>query len=543
MKLFKFYYLIIILLCAAISSYSQVNYEPVTNSVYNYLNRMSNKGLISTNEEILPFSRLYIAGKLNELRDNIQVSHLEKTELDFYLKEFYSEMLKQLPDTSQIKHNNLAFGFNNNGRFRLFNYESPGFNLSVDPVINYSISYSDGKNSTLRSNGLKLFGNINNNFGFDIVFYDNRAGGDYYDASRIFTDETGYGFKKRNSDGSLDFDYVRANLTYSWDWGNITIGKDFNYYGTGESGNIIMSSKAPSFPYLKLEFNPVEWFRFSYIHGFLDSQILDSSTIRINPGRNHFSNVEKYFVTHMFSFTPLKNLNFSLGESVIYSDKLEPIYFIPIIPFRLADHYLTAPDERAGNAQIFGSLWYKNYSIRTKFYGSVFIDELTISNPDNPSAIAYNIGFHAIDPLIPESELIVEYTKIQPFVYSHIDPAQTYNNFGYQIGHWIGDNSDQIYLKFRKRIIRGLNFELYYSYIRKGELAVPGGERYKPNQNFLWGLKKYYSLYGFQLSYEFIHSLYLKINYNINKTEEEIINGNYINTNFNEFSFLISYGL
>ncbi len=143
----------------------------------------------------------------------------------------------------------------------------------------------------------------------------------------------------------LDFDRMNASISFGWDWGNFTIGKDFNYYGSGENGKIILSNKAPSFPYIKLEANHSDWFKFSYIHGYLNSQVIDSTTIRNGFVRDHLSKVEKYFVTHLLSFTPYRELNFSLGESIVYSDKFEPIYLIPIAFFRLADHYLTDPDQ------------------------------------------------------------------------------------------------------------------------------------------------------------------------------------------------------
>ena len=393
--------------------------------------------------------------------------------------------------------------------------------------------------STLWSNGLRLYGSIGHNVGFDLQFYDNHESGSFYNNDRKFSRRTGYEFRA-GKNGGLDFDRMNANLTYSWNWGSFTIGKDFNYYGSGEDGKIILSNKAPSFPQIKLEVNPVKWFKFSYIHGLLNSQVLDSSTFRFSPQRNHISTVEKYFVAHMLSITPSRFLNISLGESVIYSDRFQPIYLIPIAFFRLADHYLSDPDENAGNAQIFASFWYKNYFLKTKFYGSVFIDELSLGTSNNPQAIAYNLGFKSVDPLIPESELTVEYTKVLPFVYSHADSAQTYANYGSELGHWIGSNADEIYFSFRKRIIRGLNFDIWYRYIRKGNEEDISQPRYQSDQTFLWGKVNFITIYGVSVNYELIHS------FNINAAYEysNSTGGNdYLQNDGSVFSFSMSYGL
>src|SRR5690606_32258678 len=125
------------------------------------------------------------------------------------------------------------------------------------------------------------------------------------------------------------------------------------------------------------------------IHGKLNSTIIDSSTLRTGPLRDHFSLAEKYYAAHLISFTPFEYLNISLGESVIYSDKFEPFYLIPVAFFRMIDHYLTDPDEAAGNAQLFASFWYKNYWAGTKFYGSLFIDELSFGGKATDRALAY----------------------------------------------------------------------------------------------------------------------------------------------------------
>ena len=409
-----------------------------------------------------------------------------------------------------------SLGFNEFNRFRLINYDEDKFGFYLDPV--FRLSYAKNKNgtSTLWSNGLRMYGHIENNIGFELQFYDNHASGYFFNIDRKFSSETGYEFQVGKNAG-LDFDRMNANLTYSWNWGSVTIGKDFNYYGSGEDGKIILSNKAPSFPLVKLEANPVNWFRFSYIHGSLNSQVIDSNSIRLGFERDHFPKISKYFVAHMFSFTPFSFFNFSLGESVIYSDRFEPIYLVPIAFFRLADHYLTDPDESAGNAQLFASFWLKSYSLKTKFYGSVFVDELSIGNSDNPQAIAYNLGIKTIDPVIPESEFILEYSKILPFVYFHSDKAQTFQNYGYDLGHWIGSNADEMYIVFRKRIVRGFNINAWYSYIRKGSEESFNEKRYQKNQTFLWGKNKNYSEYGIKFEYELLNNVHAIINYS--KTE------------------------
>ena len=52
--------------------FSQVVYEPIHSSVYNFLDRMAQKGLIEFHDEIRPVSREYIAEKLMEVKRKAQ---------------------------------------------------------------------------------------------------------------------------------------------------------------------------------------------------------------------------------------------------------------------------------------------------------------------------------------------------------------------------------------------------------------------------------------------------------------------------------------
>lgn len=58
---------------------AQTVFEPIHSGVYDFLDRMAQKGLIEFHDEIRPVSRVYIAGKLIELKDI--VDHVETTNL------------------------------------------------------------------------------------------------------------------------------------------------------------------------------------------------------------------------------------------------------------------------------------------------------------------------------------------------------------------------------------------------------------------------------------------------------------------------------
>ena len=536
------------------SLWSQVNYEPLNKSIYAYLDRLSIQGYFQINSEIKPFSRMYIAKKLKSVLEEEanNITSLEKKELTFYTQEFARELKRIDVNVDSIladKQNNIILwnvvGFNEYGRFHLVDYDDSLFTFTLDPILGYKVGSGNITSETHLWNGLSMYGRISDWVGFDLNFRDNTETGDNIDYTREFSPLTGFTFRVPKERG-FEFDEVNANITFSNSWGSFTIGKDYVYYGEGKQSKLILGNKAPSFPQLKLEAYPVDWFKFSYVHGWLNSQVIDSSTIRYNEsGWESFKHIPKYYVAHQFSFTPWKVFNFTLGESIVYSDTFEPIYLIPVMFFRLADHYLTHPDNAAGNAQLFASVWYNIPEIKTKFYGSVFIDELSITKVEGtngPKAMGYTIGADVINPIIPESELVIEYTKIDPYVYFHSDDAQFYTNYDYQLGHWIGSNSDQIYLAFTKHIIRGLKVKGWFTYIRRGSRENPEEPRYQDKHTFLWGLRSNFTSWGINVRYEILHDVFASAAYRSLFSNEEQTEDLIVENNNSEFVFMLNYG-
>ncbi|MCJ7553601.1 MAG: hypothetical protein MUO34_06925, partial [Ignavibacteriaceae bacterium] len=199
-----------------------------------------------------------------------------------------------------------------------------------------------------------------------------------------------------------------------------------------------------------------------------------------------------------------------------YSDNLELLYLIPISFFRLADHYLQNGDS-GDNAQIFFDVSWRVPAIKTKFYGTFFIDELqlgkVLDGTDGNKHIAGTVGLKHIDPVLDNSEIVIEYTRINPFVYSNFNPVQDYYSSGYQLGHWIGSNADQLHISYRQLFPYNISAELRYDYIRKGKKETIDEQYTVPNPPFLYGGISYFSDLGINLTYEPIPTLKLSLDY------------------------------
>jgi hypothetical protein len=79
------------------------------------------------------------------------------------------------------------------------------------------------------------------------------------------------------------------------------------------------------------------------------------------------------------------------------------------------------------------------------------------------------LGAQVVDPpYVPDCDLTVEYTHIEPWVYTHFDPINKFTNKGVVLGHWLGPNADQVCGRLRKDISADLAVALTGSYERHG---------------------------------------------------------------------------
>ncbi len=526
-KMIRSTLLIFLLMIICVNVSAQTVYQTSSLDVYNLLERLFIKGAIEYHSEIKPIPRKEIAGYLLEAsRKKERLTELDIKEIEFYKKEFADE-ISLIVDTSDLTLPRTEFFTSGEtDRFRLFNYRDSSFSFYLDPILGIEIGNRWNSGYSHRWNGIEFFGYVSDRWGYSLDFRDNLEQGDYIDYQKVNIPEQGITVSK-NTENSIQYSAVNAQINYSWDTGNLSFGKYAVNIGSGRAGQLINSAKAPTFPLIRLDFRPVRWLNFIYFHGFLKSNIPDSTTYRINSveNRESISDVPKFIASHMLSFYINEDISLSIGESIVYSENVEPIYLIPVMFFRLADHYLSSQGSNTGdNAQLFADASYKISSIKSKIYSSVFIDELSIEKileGENLSSIGYTIGSEFTDLLIPNSGFVFEYTRIQPFVYRNSNDAQTYSSSSYQLGHWIGSNSDMVYLSFRQNILRGLSCKLSGWYFRKGQTELPEEQYQSPYPPTLYGSRRIDKRINFEIMWQPFHNLFAKGFYSYSDISDE----------------------
>ncbi len=403
-------YLILFFLAFTTFAYSQVSNVRLDNNVYDYLSRLSQKGIIQYEDLVKPLSRRYIASKLIEARERInKLTSLQKDELEFYEKEFGFEIQKQnsegrrqiskegseskienqeprtqnqelrtqnqerrtqnqerrtqnqerrtqnqesgiqQQDTTQKrdlfdkswefevlspaeeeenerngerlkgewekgrmgereKENFTFFGKDPFDRYRMFSYRNNLTYLNVKPNLGYENGSWEGDSYGNLFLGLGFQGEIGDVIGFNFELKQTRQ------SPRVikfyitdFSKNTSIDLTLADAE-RLEYASVNVDLGVSWDWGSFTVGKNFLNWGYGESGKIVLSEKAPSFPYIRLDLKPADWFRFNYIHAWLNSDVIDSNSFYSSLRYQEYGNTDRY--TYISKFLAVQSVTF-----------------------------------------------------------------------------------------------------------------------------------------------------------------------------------------------------------------------------------------
>ncbi len=302
--------------------------------------------------------------------------------------------------------------------------------------------------------------------------------------------EIGVQYKEATYGG--DYSEIRAGIkAYAW-WGSIGLVKDNLQWGDSYHSANIFSGRAPSFPMIELKLKPCRWFRLDYIHGWLVSNVIDSTNYFVeeqytdSTARVHYRPKNKFIAANMLTFTPVRGLDLSIGNSIVYSENnVQAAYFIPIAFYKSLDHLLTkglAIENQ--NSQLFFNVSTRNLKY-THFYASVFIDEIKFarfkpSNPEN-NPISWKVGGVLSNWPIKNLTLNAEYTRTNILNYTHSIDVLTWTSNSYNLGHYLGDNADELYVALTYKPIRSLTLKLHYvmankyneyKYVRNGVTSV-----------------------------------------------------------------------
>jgi hypothetical protein len=267
----------------------------------------------------------------------------------------------------------------------------------------------------------------------------------FYSDNRIFA-EWGSGKYWQNYDASQGYprnaeaDSSRATWDKSESYFSFGVrgigfeyGRDNAAWGPCPDGGLMFSGLAPAMDMLRVAFDAGPVF-FTWFHGQL----------RGKPDR-------KWVSAHRVEFSPFKGAGFGIHDAVVYADRgLEPGYLNPVMPFVFSQHSLGDRDN-----VVFGLDAALSRIRGLKLYGEMLVDDFTspwgIFSNAWSNKIAFTAGALWTNPAgMRDSQLRIEYTRIDPFVYTHRIPSNVYENYDAGLGSDLQPNSDRLRLRWER---------------------------------------------------------------------------------------------
>jgi hypothetical protein len=232
-----------------------------------------------------------------------------------------------------------------------------------------------------------------------------------------------------------------------------------------------------------LQLKPAKWFELNYFHGWLVSNVKDSSNYYLEDNvRIYYRQANKFIAANMLTFTPVKNLQLSVGNSIVYAEKnVHPAYFLPIAFYKSIDHTLTKGIATQNqNSQVFFNFSSRNIK-HLHLFTSVYFDEVQFKRflPDSPdkNPFSYKVGANLSNFPVKNLSALLEFTRTNILNYKQPVPTLTWASNGYNLGHYLGDNAQELYAALRYKPLRGIDLQLSfltakhgneYAYVRRG---------------------------------------------------------------------------
>jgi len=183
----------------------------------------------------------------------------------------------------------------------------------------------------------------------------------------------------------------------------------------------------------------------------------------------HFDSAS-YLVGHRLE-THRGNFTLGIHEMLTYSrDEIEFGYMIPFISLFMAEHFTGDRDNIAMGIDVQYIFLHKY-----RFYLELFLDDLV--GPGQffddywGNKTAPLLGVEFFDVTIPNTNLKIEYARVDPWVYTHVSGTNQFQNLGSLTGSSLPPNSHAFRFQFTKYFLSGFNLQLDYRFFQHQHLA------------------------------------------------------------------------
>ena len=463
--------LIVVLLVLAVilpaSAFSQAENVPAHDPVMWFLKTMEVKGVLrSFDDVVLPISRAAVARYLTTIDASRAVlSAVERDRLDDLLSEYHYDLtgsvsrFDALISASGDRVDSVGSGIHP-GRERVaVLHADSAVTLFANALVSFDTRRISGdafgsQGAQYLEAGIRARGTLLGHLGYSFRMTNAQFWGS---RDLLFRDERIAQSHALGVGNIQNFDFAEGSVRYDAGFLSAQIGRDRVLWGNSVFGEkMVLSDHPRAFDYLRADLT-YGVFRYSFIHAWIlgtESRVFftignDSSTSHSEPVIS-----DKYFAAHRFGLSFPGIIDIGFQEMVVYSNRSVDLAYLT--PLSLIESTQRSRGERDNVMWVF--------DLKTRFIphvqltGTILYDDINV--PDMFSDLwtdryAWQVGVHWADPFtLPNTDLMVEYTRVEPYVFSHgRSRDDNFTSLGRILGPGVGPNGDawQIGLTFVPR--------------------------------------------------------------------------------------------
>ncbi len=503
---------------------AQVENVNIYHPVYDYLLRMETKGLLPNfSLSDIPLQRYEISDALRniQIKESI-LSESEKSVLKSFLGEFEitpgasTVVFYSKSDSNQIFFDGL---FSSRDKF-IYRYADSSNAFNLLPLVSFEYilrNYqSKTENAMLGNLGFRLYGTIDNTLGYYLQVTNGvRIAGE----KSVALEDSRLRYNVKFADLNSDFDFAESHINYKNKWFFLSIGRENRKLGAGISNRLILSDNAP--PHDQLSAG-VKFRSFSY-------KYTHHSLLGVHETRSEFGPdaviPSKYAATHRFAIRPEWG-EIAFWEHVIYSGRYPDLaYLNPLSFFKSLEHSLHDRDN-----SLMGLDATFRFLDNIQFKGTFLLDDIIFSEIGNgywanKTAVSAGLIISFIDNL----DISMEYTRVEPYTYSHFRYQNSFTNDSLLYGSYLQPNSDEFAILMQYWPGFRYPVKVRFSYRQHGANVYSGDGKLLKNVGsdpfiarrtedsyfvtFLDGKKYYITSLELEAGYEIIRNFNLQLKY------------------------------
>lgn len=462
---------------------------PLSHRGYRFVERFEARMTEGVGSTIKPYSRLQMAGYLELIaawgEGGGRLSQVDRDQLESLLGEFVDAVSNsELTGTEQQTWRDYLSGR------PLASYRAGQGHVEADLLVRQQSDFFGGRGRgeserIFRNKvGGRLRGQMDNWLGFRVSFEQSREQGsrEYVIRDHVYEPRLELPQLK---DNLADYHQGRALVVFALPAVRVEVGKQEASWGPA-ADNLGLSHNGPAFDMVRLR-SRFGVFGLVAIAGALrpcpdrgDTPqcrgLVDSVDSYIVNGVDRRLDRQKWVAAHRLEVALTPWLDLGYQEAVVYGDRgLQLAYLNPFMFYQAAQSYLGDKD----NLMMGLDLTARPVAGLRLFAAYVVDDlkKLRVFSSDFVNKFSLQTGLLWANPLgVEDTDVRAEYVRIEPWVYTHKIPVNTFRHFDAPLGHSLGPNSDRWTLELERRLPNGITAALGLYGKRHGDnIHLPDG--------------------------------------------------------------------